>query len=94
MDLSIFLTAPLYRRWHLHWGATKAEARAPLPGDHLVARARFRATRAITIDAPPEAVWPWLGVMLMELGDFAMLRRMLRGIKVRAESSGPASWSP
>jgi hypothetical protein len=31
-----------------------------LPGDGLVPRAQFRATRAITIDAPPEAVWPWL----------------------------------
>jgi hypothetical protein len=27
-----------------------------------------------------------LGVVLMEFGDFAMLRRMLRGIKIRAES--------
>jgi pimeloyl-ACP methyl ester carboxylesterase len=25
-----------------------------------VERARFEATRAITIDAPPEAVWPWI----------------------------------
>jgi hypothetical protein len=29
-----------------------------------------------------------LGVLLMEFGDFAMLRRMLRGIKARAESPG------
>ena len=39
------------------------------------------------------AVYDWhrpltalLGVILMEFGDFAMLRRMLRGIKARAES--------
>ena len=39
------------------------------------------------------AVYDWrhplaaiLGVVLMEFGDFAMLRRMLRGIKARAES--------
>ena len=31
-----------------------------MPGDTLVPDAQFRATRAITIDAPPEAVWPWL----------------------------------
>jgi hypothetical protein len=30
------------------------------------------------------------GVLLMELGDFAMLRRMLRGIKARAEALEPA----
>jgi hypothetical protein len=31
-----------------------------LPGDDLLPRARFRCTRVITIDAPPEAAWPWL----------------------------------
>jgi len=30
-----------------------------------------------------------LGVLLMELGDFAMLRRMMRGIKARAETFTP-----
>jgi hypothetical protein len=32
----------------------------PLPGDELVARPTFNATRAITIAAPPEEIWPWL----------------------------------
>jgi hypothetical protein len=59
-DLPIFLTSPLYRRWHLHWGATQEEATAPLPGDALMAQAQYKSTRAISIDAPPEAVWPWL----------------------------------
>jgi hypothetical protein len=31
-----------------------------MPGDDLLPRAPFRATRAVTIEAPPEAVWPWL----------------------------------
>ena len=59
-DLPAFVTAPLYRKWHLRWGATPAEVTAILPGDTLFPRAQFRATRAITIDAPPDAVWPWL----------------------------------
>jgi hypothetical protein len=59
-DLPRLLTAPLYRRWHLRWGSTTAEITAPMPGDDLVARPPFCATRAITIDAPPHAVWPWL----------------------------------
>jgi hypothetical protein len=59
-DLPVFLTAPLYRRWHLRWGATAAEATAPLPGDALVPAAQYRSTRAITIAAPPSQVWPWL----------------------------------
>jgi hypothetical protein len=56
----LFLFAPLYRRWHLRWGATDAEVAGPMPGDELVSEPSFNATRAITIAAPPEAVWPWL----------------------------------
>jgi hypothetical protein len=56
----LFVFAPLYRRWHMRWGATEAEVARAMPGDELVAEPSFNATRAITIDAPPEAVWPWL----------------------------------
>ena len=46
------------------WGATDAEAREALPGDEIARTSewgdRLVSTRAITIDAPPEAVWPWL----------------------------------
>jgi hypothetical protein len=59
-DVPAFMTAPLYRRWHLRWGATPAEVAAALPGDAFLPRAQYRSTRAITIDAPPDAVWPWL----------------------------------
>lgn len=56
----LFVTAPLYRRWHLRWGATAEEVRSAMPGDESVPKASFNATRAITIDAPPELVWPWI----------------------------------
>lgn len=58
--LPLFATAPLYRRWHLRWGATEEEMRGPMPGDEIVPKASFNGTRAITVDAPPEAVWPWI----------------------------------
>jgi hypothetical protein len=59
-DLPRFLVAPFLRRRHLTWGATPAEVAAPMPGDGLLPRAQYRCTRAITIDVPPEQVWPWL----------------------------------
>jgi hypothetical protein len=31
-----------------------------MPGDELVPKAQYRPTRAVTVDAPAEAVWPWL----------------------------------
>lgn len=42
------------------WGATDAEVAAELPGDELVEPTGLRTTRAVTIDAPVEDVWPWL----------------------------------
>ena len=42
------------------WGVVPAEAARDLPGDDLVAEAIVNETRGIDIDAPPEAVWPWL----------------------------------
>lgn len=50
----------LLRRPILNWGATDAEANARLPGDELLEHADGIATRAITIDAPASAVWPWI----------------------------------
>ncbi len=58
--LPLFVTAPLWRHWHLHWGATPAEVAAAMPGDELVPVSHFTATRAVTINATPAAVWPWL----------------------------------
>jgi hypothetical protein len=48
------------RAWVLTWGATAEEAARPLPGDDLLDGADIVATRAIGIDAPPSAIWPWL----------------------------------
>ena len=47
----------------LNWGATDSETHARLPGDELLEEADGVATRAITIDAPAAAVWPWLAQM-------------------------------
>ena len=44
----------------MNMGTTPQEKKMGLPGDDLVKAARRMATRAISIDAPPEKVWPWL----------------------------------
>ncbi len=50
----------LWRPGMLRWGATAGEASELLPGDDRTPRPRVQSTRAVTIDAPPEQVWPWL----------------------------------
>ncbi len=42
------------------WGASDEEVQASRPGDELIPRPRLASTRAITLQAPPEQVWPWL----------------------------------
>jgi len=54
------LTSPWRRDAYNRWGAVDSEVFAPMPGDDLVPTPRLGYTRAITIDAPPTAVWPWL----------------------------------
>jgi hypothetical protein len=51
------------RKSILSWGATDKETSARLPGDELLEQADGVSTRAIDIDAPPAAVWPWLAQM-------------------------------
>jgi len=41
-----------------------------MPGDDIVPRAQFNATRAITIQAPPEVVWPWIAQLGYGRGGF------------------------
>jgi hypothetical protein len=43
-----------------NWGVDPVEADLALPGDGLVPEPSATETRGITIDAPPEAIWPWL----------------------------------
>jgi hypothetical protein len=57
------LYARYLRRPVLAWGATDEEAGGRLPGDELLEEADGVATRAIAIDAPPAAVWPWVAQM-------------------------------
>lgn len=47
-------------RWGKRWGATPAEYRQSLPGDELVPHPDLETNHAITIQAPPEKIWPWL----------------------------------
>jgi hypothetical protein len=58
--LAVTLAAPVLRPRYNRWGATEAEVEGSMPGDELVTAPRLGYTRAITIDATPERVWPWL----------------------------------
>src|SRR5438477_13013046 len=52
----------------LRWGATDDELRDEYPGAEIIPGATRSATMAVTIDAPPSRVWPWLVQMGVDRG--------------------------
>jgi len=54
--LALVLGYLVIRPWHLHWGATEEDVSQTMPGD----LEHIGWTRAITIGAAPEQIWPWL----------------------------------
>ena len=60
----------IYNRIQRNWRSTREERLRHLPGDDLVPHAMSDSTMAITIDAPPEAVWPWLVQMGVDRAGF------------------------
>lgn len=56
----VCLICAAVRRMSQRSGTTDAEFRGSLPGDDLLPHPMLEWTRATTIDAPPDHVWPWL----------------------------------
>jgi hypothetical protein len=48
------------RPWMLRWGASDFELKMTWPGDELTPHSSGGCTRAITIQAPSEQIWPWI----------------------------------
>lgn len=46
--------------WQRNWGATAEEQARAMPGDPPGERPAYFTTRAITVDAPAAAIYPWL----------------------------------
>jgi hypothetical protein len=67
---AVVSTVAALRSRALSWGATHAEVDAALPGDELVLHAGLSTTRAVTIQADPAAVWPWVAQLGQGRGGF------------------------
>jgi hypothetical protein len=57
LGLAFFVS---YRPWQLTWGASLQEVSGRMLGDEVAPHPTFDATRAVTVDAPPEDIWPWI----------------------------------
>jgi len=60
VTLILVLVIALLTSWMDRWGATDEEITAAYPGDELVPEPASFVNRAITINAPPELIYPWI----------------------------------
>lgn len=64
LGLSAALAAATAEAFLIHlgrtYGSTQGERKMQLPGDNIIATPTVQTDHAVTIDAPPTAVWPWL----------------------------------
>ena len=82
------------RPWIYRWGSDDDEIGAALPDDNWVAETSARTTRAITIDAPVEMVWPWRVQIGEDRGGFysySLLERAL-GVDVHNADRIHSEW--
>jgi proline iminopeptidase len=73
----------------LNAGATCEERHRAMPGDDVVPDARSSSTMAVTIDAPPAAVWPWLVQMGCDRAGFYAWDRLDNGGRPSADTIHP-----
>ena len=60
----------LARPRHLRWGTTDQDSDAPLPGDDLIQSPNLAATRAVSVRASADQVWPWIAQLGQGRGGF------------------------
>ncbi len=63
-------TSPFAQGKRRRWGTEGSEATDPLPGDELVPEPKWSSTLAIGVEAPPQAVWPWVAQIGQGRGGF------------------------
>jgi hypothetical protein len=56
------------RNWFRRWGTTPEELTRVMPGDASIGNPTHSATHAVTVDAAPEDIWPWLVQMGAQRG--------------------------
>ncbi len=92
--LALLAYAGWGRRAMRDLGATPEERVMPLPGDELVPGPAMQNTRAVTVDAPPPEVWPWLAQIGQDRGGFYSLTwaENLAGCRMRNADRVHPGW--
>ncbi len=83
--MKVAVLTPFLRRRRTTWGSTPEELQRDWPGDDLVPTPSWQATMAITVNAPPERVWPWVAQIGQGRGGFHSYEKLenLAGCQIK-----------
>lgn len=70
LEIGVAFATPFLRSRRRRWGATDEEIGNTYPGDELVPKPKWTANHAISIDATPEQIWPWIAQIGQGRGGF------------------------
>lgn len=90
------LATPFLRNRRVRWGATDDEIRRSFLGDALIPHPRWQFLHAITVDAPTEAVWPWIaqiGQGRAGFYSFQILENLI-GCRIANANAVHSEWQP
>ena len=87
LALAYLAAVVLLRPWYLRWGATGGEIRGALAGDPSPPPL-YTSTRAVTIRAPADAVWPWLAQIGQDRGGFYSYSWLERAVGDHVTNAG------
>lgn len=94
IPVAVVICTAAFVRWGTRWGANAEERAMRMPGDDWLKGgppARVVMTRAISIAAPPDVVWPWLAQLGRGAGWYS-IDRLDNGGKTSARHL--VSWLP
>jgi hypothetical protein len=83
-EIGFAMLTPFLRAQRRKWGATDKEIETSHPGDELVPRPKWTANHAISINATPAEVWPWVAQLGQGRGGFYSYEKLenLAGCKI------------
>jgi hypothetical protein len=84
--------------WPVHraWGSTPADYASSFPGDVPDRNPALQVQHSVTVNAPPEAVWPWLAQLGQDRAGFYSYDWLERafGAEIRNVTEIRPEWQP
>ena len=81
------MLAPFLRRQRRRWGATDDELERTYPGDALIPDPNWTAVHAISIEATPERIWPWVAQIGQGRGGFYSYQKLENAVGSSIENT-------